>query len=133
LGVSAITTGNLTELASQDFDAGNTDFEQSVRLSSTSHAIFYKNASVLNVRAVTWSGTNATFGAEVTISANNHIGRNYGAAAIDATHVVVGYTLGSWSNQAVVLTISGLDITLGASSPRRRCFRGRTGWPLPES
>ncbi|MFQ5495401.1 MAG: hypothetical protein ACE5EX_08475, partial [Phycisphaerae bacterium] len=116
LGISAITTGNLTELASQDFDAGNTDYEQSVRLSSTSHVIFYKNGSVLNARAVTWSGTDATFGAEVTISANNHVGRNYGAAAIDTTHAVVAYTLGSWNNQAVVLTVSGLDITLGAAS-----------------
>ena len=115
---TTVTTGPIVQYDGTNDPTPFTD--RCVALSSTKAVVFNFSAAnaVIRTRVATISGTSITFGPKFTgsvLSANINSNGNYSVTALDSTRFVCACWLTTGLAEGVVGTVSGTDITYGAT------------------
>jgi len=104
--------------AEHQFDSNFGGWATVVALSSTSVAVLYDGGGEALVRAGVVSGNDVTWGSATTVNVGVGGVSTPGAAALDATTLIVAYR--DWADgekgKANICTVSGLDVTAGPAS-----------------
>ncbi|MFQ5518109.1 MAG: hypothetical protein ACE5E8_11120, partial [Acidimicrobiia bacterium] len=133
LGVSGATGSSFSFGSIKTVSAvtNTTDtFTVAASIDSTRALLWYRAApSTMGLRVATVSGTDITLGAETTVASLDTHG-SYSLTKLTAAKFVASAILGFGTvTNAVVATVSGTAVTVGAKTPVRSAVGGSTTWP----